>query len=418
MKRRISNSLSKRDGSIVTSLAYDALNQLVQVAKTGQTTQTYAYDDQGRRIRKSVGGSATQYLYNGSEIHGEYTTWSQANALYTHGPNTDDPLIRVAANDTRYYHHDGLGSVVATTDTTGTLNAAQLYDAWGNPYQNAKLNSIPQYGYTGREPDETGMVYYRARYYDPSIGRFTQRDPIGLRGGMNQYAYVGGNPVNLMDPSGNVPTTLQGWIDFSSAAVGLISNGLGVVAAGTGTVTLGAVAIFDPEPITKVGAGVGTIYLAGMTAKSGYGVMANGQNLVDSWNGNTPSMAPSVASYAANIIAPGNSGVALTFDGLDIMTDMSVGKLPITSIPVSKAFGVGGELAADTKLANYEDYANFTTPLWDQKDYTPTISNWFTGLSALDTGFNDRSAIASVTGIGGAGTQSLTGFNPPPPPKH
>ncbi len=59
-----------------------------------------------------------------------------------------------------------------------------------------------QYGYTGREPDETGLIYYRARYYDPTLGRFTQRDPIGLQGGINPYAYVGGNPVNFTDPSG------------------------------------------------------------------------------------------------------------------------------------------------------------------------------------------------------------------------
>ena len=52
------------------------------------------------------------------------------------------------------------------------------------------------------------------------------------------------------------------------------------------------------------------------------------------------------------------------------------------------------------KLANYEDYANFATPLWDQKAFTPTISNWFTGASAAVTGINDASAISSVTGFG------------------
>uniref|UniRef100_UPI0010F62F92 RHS repeat-associated core domain-containing protein n=1 Tax=Chitinivorax sp. B TaxID=2502235 RepID=UPI0010F62F92 len=61
---------------------------------------------------------------------------------------------------------------------------------------------IPQYGYTGREPDVAGLIYYRARWYDPSIGRFTQRDPSGLAGGLNPYAYVDGDPINLIDPSG------------------------------------------------------------------------------------------------------------------------------------------------------------------------------------------------------------------------
>lgn len=58
------------------------------------------------------------------------------------------------------------------------------------------------YGYTAREPDASGLIYYRNRYYDPLVGRFTQRDPIGLRGGVNDYAYVGGNPANLTDAFG------------------------------------------------------------------------------------------------------------------------------------------------------------------------------------------------------------------------
>ena len=245
------------------------------------------------------------------------------------------------------------------------------------------------------------FVYYRARYYDPSIGRFISEDPKGFAGsGVNWYAYVGNNPVNGNDPTGNMPTTLQGWKDLGSAGLGLLSNGLGVVAAGVGTITSGAITIFDPEPLTKVGAGLGTVYLAGMTAKSGYGIMANGRNFADAWSGSSPSMAPSVASYIANKIAPGNQAVALTFDGLDIMTDMSVGKLPIARIPVSKAFGAGGALAADTKWANYEDYANFTTPMWDQKAYTPAVANLFTGASAFVTGINDAGAISSATGIG------------------
>ncbi|WP_137939568.1 RHS repeat-associated core domain-containing protein [Chitinivorax sp. B] len=86
------------------------------------------------------------------------------------------------------------------SNAQGMLQAWQQFDAWGN-----RLNGqgdIPQYGYTGREPDVAGLIYYRARWYDPSIGRFTQRDPSGLAGGLNPYAYVDGDPINLIDPSG------------------------------------------------------------------------------------------------------------------------------------------------------------------------------------------------------------------------
>lgn len=90
--------------------------------------------------------------------------------------------------------------MVALTNNLGGTDATQRFDAWGN--QIASTGTQSRYGYTGREPDETGLVFYRARYYDPSIGRFTQRDPIGLNGGINQYAYVNGNPVNFTDPDG------------------------------------------------------------------------------------------------------------------------------------------------------------------------------------------------------------------------
>lgn len=62
--------------------------------------------------------------------------------------------------------------------------------------------TVAPYGYTGREPDASDLVYYRTRYYDISLGRYTQRDVIGLGGGLNDYAYVDGNPIEAADPEG------------------------------------------------------------------------------------------------------------------------------------------------------------------------------------------------------------------------
>lgn len=76
----------------------------------------------------------------------------------------------------------------------------QRFDAWGNVTQSG--GTIPTYGYTGREPDASGLIFYRARYYHPGLGRFASRDPIGMQGGINPYAYAGGNPVLYNDPSG------------------------------------------------------------------------------------------------------------------------------------------------------------------------------------------------------------------------
>jgi RHS repeat-associated protein len=191
-------------GSTVTALVYDPLNKLVSAAKTGLSAQAYTYDDQGRRIRKSVGGTSTDFMYAGPDIIAEYRgSWITPTAVYTHGPNVDDPLIRSTGADARYYHQDGLGSVVALTTAAGTIDGTARYDAWG--VRLSATGAIPTYGYTGREPDETGLVYYRARYYDPTLGRFTQRDPIGFVGGINLYGYVLGNPVNATDPEGRKP---------------------------------------------------------------------------------------------------------------------------------------------------------------------------------------------------------------------
>ncbi len=198
-------------GATVTATAYDFLGRTAQITKTGQPAQSYDYDDQNRRIRKTAGAVVNNYLYQGEDILAEYANgWAAATGFITHGATTDVPLTwQPPANDPtgpRYFHQDGLGSIVAMSTTAGTTDT-ERFDAWG-----AKLlgsGAIPIYGYTGREQDGTpttgtGFIYYRARYYDPANGRFTQRDPIELKGGINLYAYVGGNPVSKTDPTGLV----------------------------------------------------------------------------------------------------------------------------------------------------------------------------------------------------------------------
>ena len=188
-------------GGVTRSLVYDAYERLAEVSGNDIGTETYAYDDRDRRIAKTVDGATTQYLYSGPSIWSEYgSDWSAALAHYSY-TGLDQAIIRSApvTDDTRYYHHDGLGSVVATTNTAGTLQASTRYDAWGNVISGG---GIARFGFTGREPDASGLIYYRARYYNPILGRFTQRDPIGLGGGLNPYTYVGNAPQNFTDPLG------------------------------------------------------------------------------------------------------------------------------------------------------------------------------------------------------------------------
>lgn len=109
--------------------------------------------------------------------------------------STNSPAATEAA-----YLQDGLGSVVGLANTIGTLTANQRFDAWG--VKTASSGTTPTYGYTGREPDATGLEFYRARYYHPGLGRFASRDPMGMADSVSPYAYVANNPTNLIDPDG------------------------------------------------------------------------------------------------------------------------------------------------------------------------------------------------------------------------
>ena len=98
-----------------------------------------------------------------------------------------------------------MGSVVALTNAAAGLVQTYSYDSFGNI--TATINITQPFTYTGREYDtETGLHFYRARYYDARSGRFLQRDPIGFKGGdVDLHAYVKNNPVTYTDPDGLVP---------------------------------------------------------------------------------------------------------------------------------------------------------------------------------------------------------------------
>lgn len=118
-----------------------------------------------------------------------------------HPPPRRNNLARhnEATGAIEYYHADGLGSIVATSDSAGVLTGTIRYDAWGN----IETGSPAPFAFTGREWDAgTGLYYYRARYYDAKIGRFISEDPIGFAGGVNSYGYVKNNTPNMTDAHG------------------------------------------------------------------------------------------------------------------------------------------------------------------------------------------------------------------------
>jgi RHS repeat-associated protein len=124
-------------------------------------------------------------------------------AKYIHTLDIDDPLTVTQGTNTYYYHKDGLGSVVNLTDAPGNAVKSYTYKSFGEIY--SETGSIVQpFTFTGREYDpESGLYFYRARYYDPRAGRFLTKDPIGFGGGdVNLYRYIQNSPVNQIDPLG------------------------------------------------------------------------------------------------------------------------------------------------------------------------------------------------------------------------
>jgi RHS repeat-associated protein len=107
------------------------------------------------------------------------------------------------------YHRDALGSITHVTGEDGAVVQRYEYDSYGNLVSVLDPGFLQPYAFTGREWEpEVGLYYFRARYYDPAIGRFINKDPIGFGGGVNLYEYVGNQPTNLNDPLGLYPGQL------------------------------------------------------------------------------------------------------------------------------------------------------------------------------------------------------------------
>jgi RHS repeat-associated protein len=178
----------------------------------------------GRRIEKAVTvkvkkdwvTSRYQYLYDGLDIVQELKDGT-VTANYVRTLNIDEPLARLEADGTvRYYHADALGSVTALTDASGAVQTRYKYESFGKIEITLDdgHGALNPFRYTGRELDETGDYYYRARYYAPEVGRFVSEDPIGLAGGINKFVFVKNMPTRYKDPFGliNWPTLATGML--------------------------------------------------------------------------------------------------------------------------------------------------------------------------------------------------------------
>jgi RHS repeat-associated protein len=165
-------------------------------------TVTFAYDPFGRRIKKVTSTTTSIFAYDGDNVVEETNSSGAVVARYEGTQNIDEPLAMLRSSATSYYHADGLGSVTSLSSAAGSIANTYTYDSFGKLTASTGSLANP-FQYTARESDtETGLYYYRARYYDPNSGRLLSEDPIGFRSATNFYPYVRNNPSNLNDPSG------------------------------------------------------------------------------------------------------------------------------------------------------------------------------------------------------------------------
>ncbi len=177
------------------------------VPGTNGGTTTFRYDPFGRRIQKSGPLGTTNYLYDGDgdNVIEEVDATGNVQARYTQTLEMDELLSEFRSGTASYYEQDALSSVTSLSNPAGSLANTYIFDSFGTV--TASTGSITNpFQYTGRDSDsETSLYYYRARYFDPKLGRFVSEDPIGLHGGANFYLYVLNDPVKWIDAMGLSP---------------------------------------------------------------------------------------------------------------------------------------------------------------------------------------------------------------------
>jgi RHS repeat-associated protein len=195
-------------GTLLGALTWDARNRLVAAGGV-----TYTYDAENRRVTRTQAGQVTRYIWSrGARLDRLLATVNPGGSvtryIYGNGLLAEETTSAGGtAQSPVYYHFNWRGDTVALSDASGTVTARLSYTPFGERTVETGTVTTP-FGFNGRwgvltEPTE--LLCMQARFYSPVLKRFLSEDPAGFSGGINLYAFAGGNPVDFMDPFGLGP---------------------------------------------------------------------------------------------------------------------------------------------------------------------------------------------------------------------
>ena len=356
----------------LVTYGYNARNQLTNVGGI-----TYAYDPAGNRVALTNGANVTRFVMDPNvklsrvlmRVRAGVTTY------YIYGAGLLYEISETATTtNTLAYHYDLRGSTIALTDNNGNVTDRVQYSAYGMTLLRGGTNDTP-FLYNGRYgvmTDPNGLLYMRARYYNPYLCRFINPDPGGFAGGLNWYCYADGNPISLIDPFG-----LDAWSVAGNFAEGVaIGAGVGivvvvaapvVVSAGAAAIVAGAGAVgvtVSATTATTVAAATVTVGV-GATAVIGTSQVAG--DMAGSWGQNWNQVA-----YDAGLLT---GGFVVGAAGAGRALGQGISGQPSSLAPSLNPF-------ADTGLGYNPNYAGGSLLTWLASAPTPSSGGAIIGLTS------------------------------------